>query len=97
PVAAVAVVVVAAVLQEHPDGLGLLLADPGGVAIAAAQAHVGADGAEDPAELTGPLPGRGECGDGAAAAAADGPVVPALGQDDGPAVGGALPLHLGQQ
>ena len=72
PVAAIDVLVVAAILQEDAERLGLILADQRRVDVAAAQADVGADGAEDAAKSIGPFPRRGEGADRPAAAAADG-------------------------
>ena len=60
PVAAVDVLVGAAVLEEDADRLRLVLADQGRIDVAAAQADVGADRAEDAAERVGPFPGGGE-------------------------------------
>src|SRR5205814_1130796 len=69
PVAAVDVLVRAPVLEEDADRLRLIFADEGRVAVRAAQADVGADGAEDAAELVRSFPGGGEGADGAAAPA----------------------------
>src|SRR5262245_24749741 len=82
PVAAIYVQVLAAVLEEDADRPRLELADQPGVLVAAAQAHVGADGGEDASERVRPFPGRGERADRARTRAADGPVVTALGQND---------------
>src|SRR5262245_35466388 len=71
PVAAVDVQVLRAVLEEDTQRLGLIFADERGIDVAAAQAHVGADGAEDPAERVGTLPRRSEGTDGTAAGARD--------------------------
>ena len=97
PVAAVDVQVLAAVLQEDADRLGLVFADQGRIVVAAAQADVGADGAEDATEGVGPLPGGGEGADGAATGAADAAVVAVLRQLDRPAVCRRLLLDLRQQ
>ena len=64
--------------------------------VAAAQADVGADRAEDAAERVGPLPGRGEGADGPAAGPGDAAVVAVVRQPDRPAVRGLLRLDLGQ-
>ena len=75
PAAGVVVQVVPAVLQEDANRLRLGLADQHREAVAAAQAHVGADGAEHAPERVGPLPGGDERRDGAAAVAGDRAVV----------------------
>jgi hypothetical protein len=64
PVATIDILIVGAVLQEDSQGLGLRLADEDRVRIATPKSDVGADGAEDPPEQVGALPGGGECGDG---------------------------------
>src|SRR5437867_12710783 len=74
PVAGEAAVVVRAILQKDPDGLGLELADQGGIALAAVQA-VAADGAEHAGERVGPLPRCGKRASRAGARAGDGTVL----------------------
>ena len=72
----------AAVLEEDADRLRLVLADQRRIDVAAAQADVGADRAEDAAEGVGPLPRRRERADRAAAGAADAAVVAVLRELD---------------
>src|SRR5581483_604999 len=90
PVAAVSVVVVRPVLQKDADGLRLVLADERVVAVAAAQADISADRAEDAGEGVGALPGSRERGNRAARRAADGVVVAALREADRAPVGSLL-------
>src|SRR5262249_48773235 len=89
--------VLRAVLEEDTQRLGLIFADERGIDVAAAQAHVGADGAEDPAERVGTLPRRSEGTDGTAAGARDRAIIRVLRESDRPAVGGVLLLDLGEQ
>ncbi len=96
PVAAGDVLIVGAVLEEDADRLGLVLADPGWVVVAAAEADVGADGAEDAGEGVGAFPGGGEGADGTAGGAADAAVVAVVREVDGPAVGGGFLFDLGE-
>ena len=90
PIAAVDVVIVGAVLEENAEGLRLGLADEAGVAVAAAEADVGADDTEHAGKFRGAFPGGGEGGDGPAAGAADGAVVAGFGEADRAPVGGGL-------
>src|SRR5262249_34963790 len=65
--------------------------------VAPAQADVGANGAEYAAEGVGPLPGRRERADGAAAGAADAAVVAVVRQANRPAIRRGLLFYFGQQ
>src|SRR5215510_5079183 len=95
PVASVEVQVVLAVLEEDADRLGLELANQRRIVVAAAQADVGADRAEDAAKGVGPLPRRREGADGPAAGAADTAVIAILRETNRPAVRRGLLLDLG--
>src|SRR6185503_8736169 len=86
-----------AVLEKDADGLGLGLADEGGIARAAAEVDVGADAAVDAGEGVGPFPGHREGGNRAAAATPDGAVVAGVGEVDRPAIGGLLGLDEREQ
>ena len=83
--------------EEDADRLGLVLADQRRIDVAAAQADIGADRAEDAAEGVGPLPGRGERADRSAAGAADAAVVAVVRELDRPAVGGGFFFDFGQE
>ncbi len=72
PVSGVNVLVVGPILQEHPQRLGLGLADERGVNMAAAQIRIAADEAEHAAKNVGASPGRGEGGDAAGARSGNG-------------------------
>src|SRR5262249_8550368 len=97
PIAAIDVLVVAAVLQKDANWLGLVLADQRRIDIAAAEAHIRTNRAEDPREGVWPLPGGSERTNGAAGAAANRPVIAALGKANGPAVGRGLFFDFRQQ
>src|SRR5580698_1701738 len=79
PVPAINIEIARTVLQKDADRLGFVFPDQDGITVAATQPHIRSNGAKDPRKLRRSFPGRSKGADSPAAAAADGPVVSAMG------------------
>src|SRR5690349_8144356 len=75
PIAPVNILIGAAVLEKNANPFWLHFTNDGGIRIAAAEADVSANAAEDPAESIRPLPGSRERANGPRTCSSDGPIV----------------------